>query len=103
MQFPGVCLSGSMRFYPEMIELAQKLTHQGQRVLLPFTSFQEKEILSPEHVQMLAEMHDKKIAMSQLLCVVCPGGYIGQATRHEIEHARKCNVPVPYVYEGSHE
>jgi len=45
----------------------------------------------------LDTLHLNKISMSHELLVIDMEGYIGESTKREIEHAKRCSVPVRYV------
>lgn len=96
--FPAVTICGSMRFYPRMLEIAAELTSAGRIVLMPhdasLTGVPDKT--STEHGAMLDAMHRAKIRMSEAVCVVSTGGYIGESTRGEIEYATELGIPVEY-------
>ena len=87
-----VTLSGSMRFFPEMLQLASELTAQGKIVLAPFS------LKSGDAGQaaMLDALHERKIAMSDLLYVVTIDGYIGTSTRSEIAYAHARGIEIVY-------
>ncbi len=89
--FPVVCISGSMRFYERMLQLAQDLTFAGYIVLMPHANKHnidtKDNIVNAEKEAMLDAMHMVKISMCSILYVVCPNQYIGESTRKEIEYA----------------
>lgn len=87
-----VCLSGSMRGFPEMLELASELTSQGKIVLAPF-SLKNGD---PGLDAMLDTLHKRKIDMSERLYVVTIAGYIGESTRSEITYASERGIPITY-------
>ena len=87
-----VTLSGSMRFFPEMLELAGELTCSGKIVLAPFSLKND----DPQLAAMLDALHKRKIDISDLLYVVTVDHYIGASTESEIIYARACGIPVVY-------
>jgi len=87
-----VCLSGSMRFFPAMLELAASLTKQGKIVHAPFATKDGR----PAQDAALDALHERKIALSETLYIVAVNGYVGKSTRHEIAYARACGIPVVF-------
>ena len=81
-------ICGSMKFYPAMLDAAQRLSKEGIIVLMPFVTFTGEEEQSSEQKAMLDEMHFVKIAMSEEICVVTnTDGYTGLSTQKEMTHA----------------
>ena len=87
-----VCLSGSMRFFPEMLSLAALLTKQGKIVLAPFATKDG----NTDADAALDALHQRKIAMSEMVYVVAVDGYVGESTRREIAYAEACGIPLVY-------
>lgn len=83
-------ICGSMRFSAEMLQLAERLTSEGQIVLMPFVT------KNPEmDAVMLDDMHKAKIDMSDSIYVVTGGtGYVGNSTRGEINYAAQRSKPI---------
>lgn len=81
--FPIITICGSMRYYPQMLDLAQDLTGKGYIVLMPFVKKGE----GSTDIQMLDEMHKRKIDMSGAIVVV--GSHIGESTTSEIKYAEE--------------
>lgn len=84
-KYPIVTICGSMRFFEEMIDVANMLTAKGEIVLMPF-------VVKSERVNgaMLDAMHREKINMSDYIVVVTNEAmYIGDSTRGEIEYAKE--------------
>ncbi len=102
-KFQVAAICGSMRFTNEMLKLQEKLSHQGVIVLLPCFSPEgdTHRNLPKETKAMFAEMHFKRIYMSDYIVVVNPEGYIGESTRAEIEYANKIGVGIVYTYDKS--
>ena len=90
-----VTLSGSMRFYKEILETAEQMSSQGIVVLAPFKD--PRDTLSEADKALHDRIHLEKIVMSDKLFVVNPGGYIGKATQREINFARDIGRPVEYL------
>lgn len=103
-----VTLCGSTRFYEAYQEANFRLTMAGKIVLsvgfYPHTLSAHEYIEHGERVGITAaekialdELHKRKIEMSDQVFVLNVGGYIGESTRGEIEHARKIGKPVYYL------
>jgi len=81
--WPAVTICGSMRFFPQMLKVANELTTEGNIVLMPFVVTE-----SPELKEMLDSMHKRKIDMSHTIYVVSDEtGYVGESTKSEIAYA----------------
>lgn len=88
-RFPVVTICGSMRFYLEMIRVAERYTAQGHIVLMPFVTVhdQSNTTLSDRKL-MLDEMHLQKIDMSSIVIIVTNAeNYTGESTRSELSYA----------------
>ena len=103
-----VTLCGSTRFYDEFQEANYRLTMQGKIVLsvgfYPHAKAQHGhgEGVGHDSVEKVAldELHKRKIDLSDRVLVLNVGGYIGESTRSEIEHAHRVGVPVEYLEPG---
>lgn len=89
-----VTICGSMRFAEQMRAAAVEETLAGRIVILPHVDLSRDRPEWPEFVQDrykadLDELHRRKIDMADEILVVCPGGYIGESTRAEIEYATR--------------
>lgn len=89
MTFKVTTICGSMRFYPQMLHLAERLTSEGEIVLMPFVTYNGGvKVEGDEFADMLDSMHKAKIDMSHGIYVVTgEHGYIGSSTRSEIDYA----------------
>jgi hypothetical protein len=103
-----VTLCGSTRFWRTFQDQSLRLTMEGKIVLSigaarcaddddkTFGGFvPESEFNAAK--QRLDELHCRKIDMSDEILVLNVGGYIGESTRREIEHAKRCGVPIRYL------
>ena len=97
-----VCLCGSTRFMDVFHEAGWTETLRGHIVL----SVGVSKHLPPDHggeslgsvvVEMLDELHWRKIDLADEVLVLNVGGYIGHSTRREIEYAEATGVPVRYL------
>lgn len=86
-----VCLCGSTRFKSAWYETTKKLTHEGYIVLgvgdLDPNHPNTNMPIDPELKQRLDELHKHKIDLADEILVLNVGGYIGESTRSEVEHA----------------
>lgn len=103
-----VTLCGSTRFYDEFQQANYDLTMQGKIVLsvgfYPHAKAQHGhgEGVGHNSAEKIAldELHKRKIDISDRVLVLNVGGYIGESTRSEIEHAIRIGVPVDYLESG---
>lgn len=91
-----VTLCGSMRFRDELERLAGELTLAGRVALAPVTLDPARTLGVDERAR-LDRVHLQKVAMADEVLVVNPGGYVGESTRREIEHARSLGIPVRFL------
>ncbi|GAB3772484.1 hypothetical protein GCM10027600_32340 [Nocardioides ginsengisegetis] len=95
-EFTVITLCGSMRFREEFARLDAELTLAGHVVLTP-TALDPSTELSSEDRERLGRVHLQKIAMADEVLVVNVGGYLGESTRRELEHARSRGLPVSFL------
>jgi len=88
-------ICGSMRYYAEMLVVAEELTAAGCIVLMPFVANYAGGYTADEHKLMLDAMHRAKIDMSGGIVVV--GSHIGESTRSEINYAVLMGKAIDYV------
>jgi len=81
-----VCLCGSLRFHALFRSERRRLTSLGVIVLGPEDISEE---LTPSRREALGELHLRRIDLADEVRVVSEGGYVGSATRREIEYARE--------------
>jgi hypothetical protein len=98
-KYPITTICGSMRFYPEMLCLAENLTANGHIVLMPFLTKKTKHGEMTEVGQrMLDDMQRDMIAMSQQVYVVTDeSDYWGRSTEGEITFAKDKGIPVMHA------
>lgn len=97
---PIVTLCGSTRFKDKFMSVAEELSLRGAIVLMPnvFTHTDAPGVkLIPEKLEMLERNHRQKILMSHAIFVINVHGYIGRATREEIEFAKAHDKTVYYL------
>lgn len=97
-----VCLCGSTRFYDEFQQANFSFTMEGMIVLsvgfYPHNAQVHGEGvgITPSQKEALDELHKRKIDLADHIFVINVGGYIGESTRSEIEHAERTGKPVYY-------
>ncbi len=96
VEYKVVTLCGSRKFKKEFVIMQQKLTLEGNIVLLP-VFFDKETKVAENKLQMLKDMHLKKIDMSDEIFVINKNGYIGASTESEIEYAIKTGKKVNYM------
>lgn len=96
-----ITLCGSIKFKDEFLKVQEKLTLEGNIVLIPnFFSSIKKEEINADTKKMLDKMHKQKIDMSDEILVINVDGYIGESTRLEIEYALRKGKIVTYLEEN---
>ena len=92
-----ITICGSYRFKKEMIDISEKLTLEGNCVLMPNElSRSNKDDYSQEEALMVDKMHKEKMKLSDAILVVNVDGYIGSSTKSEIEYAKSLNKEIIY-------
>ncbi|WP_200948029.1 hypothetical protein [Nocardioides sp. Soil774] len=95
-EFRVVTLCGSMRFRDDFERLDAELTLAGHVVLGPAALDRSRELDAEDRAR-LGRVHLQKVAMADVVLVVNVGGYVGESTRREIEHARALGVAVRFL------
>ena len=98
--YPIITLCGSTRFKDDFEKAARELTLQGNIVfnLNIFSHSDENSNLGESTINMLNDMHRKKIRLSDKIVVIAKDGYIGESTKNEIEYAKSIGLPVEYYF-----
>ena len=96
-----VCLCGSTRFMDAFFEMGWKETLAGKIVLsvgvcqhADADGAHGAEVLGPDTVQRLDDLHFRKIALADEVVVLNVGGYIGESTGNELAYALALGKPV---------
>lgn len=96
-----VCICGSTRHRAAILAAVRAETLMGHVVLSPGVFSQaDGEELDDAVVAMLTELHEAKIGLADEVLVVDIDG-VGDATRREIEVARRLGTPVRFWPEGT--
>lgn len=96
MKIITVC--GSLKFFREMIEIAEKVELQGNVVLMPIynPARPSKDDFTEKEAKMLDKIHKERIKISDSILVVNVDNYIGSSTKSEIEYAKSLNKEIIY-------
>lgn len=93
-----VTICGSMKFKDKMIEIAKELEIKNKYIVIQCV-YSDKEF-NKEEQQILADLHYKKIEISDAIYVINVDGYIGSSTGKEIEYAKKLGKEIMYLEEN---
>jgi hypothetical protein len=103
-----VCLCGSTRFANEFMQAQFAETVAGKIVLTvgcfprkPDGSWDRMQVTDKQKIHLDA-LHFRKIELADEVFVIDVGGYIGESTRNEINHALKLGKPIRYRSEELH-
>jgi len=103
-----ITLCGSTKFKDEFINIQKELTLKGNIVISVglFTHSDDNDIWKTmddstlsKTKMMLDDMHRQKIDMADEIFVIIVSGYIGEATKGEIEYAKKLGKKISYLEE----
>lgn len=89
-----ITICGSMRFKKEMIQIAEELELKRGYVVIQCVYAQQDRQYDKSEKEKLSQIHFKKIEISDAIYVVNVNGYIGEATRREIEYAKSLNKEI---------
>ena len=92
-----ITVCGSLKFEKEMKYYAEKLELEGNCVLSIVYPTKEKDNYTNEEINILAMGHLKRIEMSDAIFVVNKNGYIGEAVKKEINHAKNHNKEILFL------
>lgn len=90
-----VTICGSMKFKNKMMEIAKDLELKNKYVVIQCVYGDDK--FSEEEQTILADLHYKKIDISDAIYVINVNGYIGSSTSKEIEYAKRTGKEVMYL------
>lgn len=100
MQPKIVCLCGSTKFRDEFMKANFEETMKGNIVLSVgfFMHSDQGYILREDEKELLDDLHKRKIDISDEILVINVGGYVGDSTRSEIQHAQSTGKEVRWRY-----
>lgn len=94
-------LCGSTKFRAEYELWNKRLTLAGFLVYSVSGFGHSGDSFTAEEKHRLDQIHLAKIDASHAIVVINPGGYIGESTAREIEHAKGSGKPVYYTDQGA--
>ena len=97
MEIKVVTICGSMKFQKEMIKIAGELEKDNGWCVIQCVYDIDAERLTDDEMKNITNAHWKKIDISDIIFVVNVGGYIGNATRNEINYALSKGKEVIYL------
>lgn len=96
-----MCLCGSMKFYDDMLKVAERFTNDGWIVLLPFKHWKDDGSgsyrLTEDEEKQCELVHKKRIELSGMILVVTRDGYYGRHTNSNIRYAKALRKNIQYV------
>lgn len=90
-----VTICGSMKFKDKMMEVAKELEIKNKYIVIQCVYGNGK--FSEEEQKILADLHYKKIEISDAIYVINVDGYIGNSTSKEISYAKKLGKEIMYL------
>lgn len=90
-----ITICGSFKYIDEMKKISEKLCLEGNCVLSPMYPISNKKY-SDEDKIILGKMHLERIKISDAILVVDINSYIGDATKKEIEFAKRLGKEIIY-------
>ena len=87
-----VTICGSMKFKDKMMEVARDLEIKNKYVVIQCVYSNDK--FNEEEQVLLADLHYKKIDISDAIYVINVDGYIGTSTKKEIEYTKSLNKEI---------
>lgn len=98
-KYKVITLCGSTRFKDAFMKVQKELSLAGNIVISlgSFGHSGDDALLNDGTKAMLADMHRRKIDMSDEIYVINVDGYIGESTKSEIEYAESTGKKVNYL------
>ena len=90
-----VTICGSMKFKDKMMEVTRDLEIKNKYVVIQCVYSNDR--FNEEEQVLLADLHYKKIDISDVIYVVNVDDYIGTSTKKEIEYAKSLNKKIIYM------
>lgn len=89
MEIKVITICGSMKFASEMQKIATELETKNGYCVIQCCYGIDQNKLTQKEIDKVVNAHWKKIDISDAIYVVNIGGYIGNATKNEIEYAKQ--------------
>ena len=83
-----VTICGSMRFKEKMMQIAEELELKKGYVVIQCVYGNNYNNYNKLDIEKIGRIHFKKIEISDAIYVVNVNGYVGEATKKEIEYAK---------------
>ncbi len=97
MNYKIVTICGSMKFRNEMMMISEKLELEQRYVVIQCIYGDSSKEYNEFEMEILSQLHFEKIKISDAIYVVNINGYIGEATKKEIEFAKSLNKEILYL------
>ncbi len=97
MNYKIVTICGSMKFRNEMMMIAEKLELKQRYIVIQCIYGDSSREYNESEMEILSKLHFEKIKISDAIYVVNVNGYIGEATKKEIEFAKSLNKEILYL------
>lgn len=92
-----VTICGSFKFKEEMLKISAELEIKNNYVVLQPVYGGDNLVYTAEEMEIMGELHMKRIEISDAIYVVNVGGYIGSSTKKEIEYAKSLNKEIYFL------
>lgn len=92
-----ITMCGSFKFIPEIMAETERLSLEGNCVLSIIYETKNREAYSEDDCNLFGKLHFQRIQMCDAIFVVNVNGYIGEATKREIEYAKKLGKEILYL------
>ena len=92
-----ITICSSLKFIEEIQFYTEKLSLEGNCVLSIMIPKKNNGNYTSEEIRSLGLGHIKKIDLSDAIFGINKNGYIGEAVKKEIEHAKRTNKEVIYL------
>ena len=93
-----ITLCGSTKFKEEYDEINKKLTLRGNIVIsCGVWKHQMNREFSKGEIDLLEEIHFRKIDLADEIFIINPNNYIGKHTKLEIDYAKSKNKKIRYL------
>ena len=97
MNYKIVTICGSMKFRNEMMMISEKLELKQWYIVIQCIYGDSSREYNESEMEILSKLHFEKIKISDAIYVVNVNGYIGEATKKEIEFAKSLNKEILYL------
>lgn len=91
-----ITMCGSLKFQEQLMFESERLELEGNCVLSIIYPIKAKELYTADEIALFGRNHFKRIDISDTIFVMNIGGYIGDATRKEIEYAKSEGKEILY-------